>query len=103
VASRRPCQTLALLTALMGRYFECRASIYHSLTFVLHYIPTLHSVVVTKDLPIINVIRFMNLAVLFRPWRNGSKLQSPSAAIVKLWRQCCSALVQAENLVSINL
>ncbi|KAH7113160.1 hypothetical protein B0J13DRAFT_600272 [Dactylonectria estremocensis] len=86
------------------RYLEYRTSIYHTLTFVIHDVETLYRLAVSRPLPLLNNMKQLQLALRLPIRREEREKMNPSAhAAMARWRKCCSALDQAESLVSVDL
>lgn len=98
---------LSVMLVCRQLYLECRASIYSVVTFVIHDIGTLHSLITTNAPPILPVIKSLDLAIQL-PIRRESKMKmsTEAHAVMAQWRACCVGLERAakdHNLVSVNL
>ncbi|KPM42159.1 hypothetical protein AK830_g4436 [Neonectria ditissima] len=99
-----PSSFLPVMLTCSQLYFECRASIYHNLTFVIHDIETLHQLTVSRHSPLLNNMKQLQLAIRVPIRREEHKKMSPEAhKVMSRWRQCCSALDMAKNLTEVDL
>ncbi|KAH7131763.1 hypothetical protein B0J13DRAFT_587964 [Dactylonectria estremocensis] len=95
---------LAAMLTCSQLYFECRTSIYHNLTFVIHNVETLHRLAVSRPSPLLSNMKHLQLAIRVPIRREQREKMSPEAhKVMSRWRQCCSVLEKAENLVSVDM
>ncbi|KAH7165279.1 hypothetical protein EDB81DRAFT_838087 [Dactylonectria macrodidyma] len=106
-ASTRQTQSSPFLTIMLTcsqLYLECRTSIYHALTFVIHDVEALYSLAVSRPSPLLNNIKQLQLALRLPIRREEREKMSPAShAIMSRWKKSCLVLDQAECLVSVDV
>ncbi|KAL6415755.1 hypothetical protein AUP68_02322 [Ilyonectria robusta] len=95
---------LSIMLTCSQLYLEVRTFLYHTLTFVIHDLQTLHHVAVASSSPLLSNMKQLQLAIRLPVRREEREKMSDAAhATMARWRTCCSALDQAENLVSVDV
>ncbi|KAF4460282.1 hypothetical protein FALBO_12948 [Fusarium albosuccineum] len=104
INNTRPSPFLPLLLSCRQLYVDARASIYGNITFCIHDLDTLHHLKVYRPSLLLDTIQHLQLTIRLPlpTWLQPKPSRGQQVAMER-YRECCQALEQAENLISVYL